>query len=220
MITTRELDVIRLRYVEKKSMRVIATVLGISIERTRQLLIKALKGIMYEEEVAKWKRKTGIDHLSEDLIQLIYMIDPELIGRVKNLIWEWNIRDLSDFRRVNLKNPRTKSIGVTTALKIKLALLKLGVPYDQDDFETIQRKLEGADVCDIGLKLRFKIYNRDNFTCQYCGRSPRKDPEVVLHADHITPVSKGGGNHENNMITACRECNLGKADTPVNLHSE
>jgi len=220
MITTRELDVIRLRFVEKKSMRVIATVLGISIERTRQLLNKALKGIMYEEEVAKWKRKIGIDHLSDDLVQLIYTVDSELIERVKKLIRNWGIRELSDFRKINLKNPHTKSVGVATALKIKLALLKLGVPYDLDDFETIQRKLDGSDNCDIGLKLRFKIFNRDGFACQYCGRSPRKDPSVILHADHIIPISKKGGNGEENMITACRECNLGKADTTVNLDSE
>lgn len=40
---------------------------------------------------------------------------------------------------------------------------------------------------------RFDIFKRDGFTCQYCGKQP---PGVVLHVDHITPVSKGGTNNE------------------------
>lgn len=54
---------------------------------------------------------------------------------------------------------------------------------------------------------RFQIFERDNFTCQYCGRKP---PEVQLEADHIVPLAKGGTNDERNLITACRDCNRGK----------
>lgn len=61
----------------------------------------------------------------------------------------------------------------------------------------------------ISKELRFKILHRDNFTCQYCGR---KAPEVILHVDHIRPVSKGGDNRESNLITACYDCNMGKSD--------
>ena len=55
--------------------------------------------------------------------------------------------------------------------------------------------------------LRFEIFKRDGFTCQYCGSQP---PEVVLHIDHIIPVAKGGDNDPMNLVTACRDCNLGK----------
>ena len=54
---------------------------------------------------------------------------------------------------------------------------------------------------------RFQIFERDNFTCQYCGRKP---PEVQLEVDHIVPLAKGGTNDERNLITACRDCNRGK----------
>ena len=57
-------------------------------------------------------------------------------------------------------------------------------------------------------KARFRIFTRDNFTCQYCGA---KAPEVKLHLDHIHPKSKGGKDEEDNYITACQECNLGKS---------
>jgi 5-methylcytosine-specific restriction endonuclease McrA len=61
----------------------------------------------------------------------------------------------------------------------------------------------------IGLKLRFQILQRDNFTCRYCGR---KAPDVVLHVDHVTPVSQGGLSEPDNLVAACEDCNLGKKD--------
>jgi 5-methylcytosine-specific restriction endonuclease McrA len=60
-------------------------------------------------------------------------------------------------------------------------------------------------------KLRFKIFNRDNFRCVYCGRSVIED-KIKLQVDHLIPRVKGGTNEENNLITSCSECNLGKSD--------
>lgn len=56
---------------------------------------------------------------------------------------------------------------------------------------------------------RFEVFKRDGFVCQYCGRRP---PLVILEIDHISPVSKGGGNDINNLLTACFDCNRGKSD--------
>ena len=61
------------------------------------------------------------------------------------------------------------------------------------------------------IALRFEILKRDNFTCQYCGRNV-KNHNVSLHIDHILPRKKGGTDKPENLITACQECNLGKAD--------
>lgn len=61
----------------------------------------------------------------------------------------------------------------------------------------------------ISKSLRFKIFEKDNFTCQYCGRKP---PQVILHIDHIHPKSKGGTDDEINLTTSCQDCNLGKRD--------
>ena len=61
----------------------------------------------------------------------------------------------------------------------------------------------------IPKKLRFEILSRDNFTCRYCGQSA---PDVVLHADHIKPVAKGGTNDPSNLVAACSACNGGKSD--------
>lgn len=61
----------------------------------------------------------------------------------------------------------------------------------------------------LSNKIRFEVFKRDNFTCQYCGK---KAPDVVLNVDHIEPVSKGGTNDIMNLITSCFECNNGKRD--------
>lgn len=58
-------------------------------------------------------------------------------------------------------------------------------------------------------KIRFEVFKRDSFTCQYCGR---KAPDVVLQCDHIEPKAKGGSDDILNLITSCFACNAGKSD--------
>ena len=59
----------------------------------------------------------------------------------------------------------------------------------------------------ISKKLRFEVFKRDSFRCQYCGRSA---PDVILEVDHIIPVAEGGKNDIMNLLTSCRDCNRGK----------
>ena len=61
----------------------------------------------------------------------------------------------------------------------------------------------------ISKRLRFEVFKRDSFTCQYCGN---KAPDVLLEIDHNHPVSQGGSNEILNLVTACKDCNAGKAD--------
>lgn len=72
----------------------------------------------------------------------------------------------------------------------------------------------------LSKKTRFDVFKRDGFCCQYCGKHP---PDVILEVDHIIPVSEGGENDESNLLTACFECNRGKAanslsTVPRSLH--
>ncbi|WP_446008353.1 HNH endonuclease [Candidatus Electrothrix sp.] len=57
----------------------------------------------------------------------------------------------------------------------------------------------------LSKKLRFEVFKRDSFTCQYCGKVA---PNVILEVDHIEPVSKGGSNELLNLITSCYDCNI------------
>lgn len=60
--------------------------------------------------------------------------------------------------------------------------------------------------------VRFDILKRDCFTCQYCGSQA---PSVALQVDHINPVATGGTNDEDNLITSCADCNVGKSAIPL-----
>jgi len=54
-----------------------------------------------------------------------------------------------------------------------------------------------------------KVAIRDNYTCQYCGYSPRLFVDFIpMHVDHIIPFSHGGGNSMKNLIMACGKCNM------------
>lgn len=59
----------------------------------------------------------------------------------------------------------------------------------------------------VKRSLRLAVYERDNFTCQYCGAHA---DEEELQIDHIVPVSRGGTNDFNNLITSCSTCNKKK----------
>lgn len=69
----------------------------------------------------------------------------------------------------------------------------------------------------ISKKLRFEVFKRDNFTCQYCGRMA---PAVVLEIDHINPVKNGGDNNIMNLITSCFDCNRGKGKRTLTENEE
>lgn len=59
----------------------------------------------------------------------------------------------------------------------------------------------------LSKKVRFEIFKRDSFTCQYCGAHP---PQAVLVLDHIVPFADGGACDQDNLVTACETCNQGK----------
>lgn len=59
----------------------------------------------------------------------------------------------------------------------------------------------------VSPKVRFRIFERDNFTCVYCGCRANTEN---LHVDHIEPYSKGGRTTLDNLVTSCSTCNMGK----------
>lgn len=61
----------------------------------------------------------------------------------------------------------------------------------------------------VSQRVRFEIFKRDKFTCQYCGRSA---PDVILEVDHMQPVSKDGTDDPLNLVTSCYNCNHGKSN--------
>lgn len=64
----------------------------------------------------------------------------------------------------------------------------------------------------LSTRLRFRILERDRFRCVYCGRG---GDQIILHVDHVVARVDGGGDEPSNLVTACRECNLGKRELPL-----
>lgn len=56
---------------------------------------------------------------------------------------------------------------------------------------------------------RRNVYQRDDFTCQYCRR---KFPKDKLTLDHVIPKSRGGKSSWVNVVTCCKRCNEDKGD--------
>ncbi len=53
---------------------------------------------------------------------------------------------------------------------------------------------------------RHEIFNRDEFTCQYCGKQTQQ-----LTIDHVMPRYRGGEHTWENVVSACVSCNHRKA---------
>ena len=88
-----------------------------------------------------------------------------------------------------------------------------GVQLKQDDKRTPRTSPKGRTP---SLRLRWKVLERDRFTCQGCGSSPSMTPGIVLHVDHIVPFSRGGETTYSNLQTLCDRCNLGKTNALPN----
>lgn len=52
------------------------------------------------------------------------------------------------------------------------------------------------------------LFQRDNHLCLYCGQ---RFSARHLSRDHVRPLSRGGADHWNNVVTACVRCNNYKA---------
>ena len=62
------------------------------------------------------------------------------------------------------------------------------------------------------LRLKWRVLQRDRYTCRCCGASPALKLGVQLHVDHVIPWSKGGETVLDNLQSLCESCNLGKSD--------
>ena len=59
---------------------------------------------------------------------------------------------------------------------------------------------------------RLKIFERDGYKCHYCAKQLTRFSATL---DHIQPVSKGGDNSYDNLVTACLHCNAERGNKPV-----
>jgi 5-methylcytosine-specific restriction endonuclease McrA len=67
----------------------------------------------------------------------------------------------------------------------------------------------------IARARRRRVIDRDDRRCLYCfgrGTATAGPDGEPWHIDHLTPVSRGGGNELENLALACGPCNMDKRD--------
>lgn len=96
------------------------------------------------------------------------------------------------------------------------AFIQYANASDLDEIQTpadsVQDAAQRRTARDPSLRLRFRVLQRDSFTCRQCGRSPATMLSVILHVDHVTPWAEGGETILQNLQTLCEDCNLGKSN--------
>ena len=79
-----------------------------------------------------------------------------------------------------------------------------------DIAKMINPSIEGVEYqqgqCAGYYDVRYFVFDRDNYTCQVCGKSKDK----ILHTHHIVYKSLGGTDRADNLITVCTECHTSK----------
>lgn len=114
--------------------------------------------------------------------------------------------------------------------------------YDFDNWADVSQQMvqveEDEFICSTNLKIKIprvivlvfydklpkrqvrfsrkNIFERDNYTCQYCGKQPPRRNKIKwmeknqLNLDHVVPRSKGGKTVWTNIVTSCYDCNYKK----------
>lgn len=67
---------------------------------------------------------------------------------------------------------------------------------------------------------RCALYERDGYTCCYCGcvvvaGAHGRDTGAAATLDHLRPQALGGSNAAENLATACWTCNSSRQDAPL-----
>ncbi len=94
----------------------------------------------------------------------------------------------------------------------KAEMLENGVGF----VHTISNSFELPSVIRLGYMVkrpyrqrkltRYEVFNRDKYTCQYCGKETRQ-----LTLDHVIPRYRSGQHTWENVVSACVPCNRRKA---------
>jgi len=115
--------------------------------------------------------------------------------------------------------------------------------YDFNDWSEVSQQMVEVDpnefICSPSVKIRIprvivlllydklpkrevrfsrkNIFERDGYTCQYCGIRPPSKRQALkwmeensLNLDHVTPRAKGGKTTWDNVVTSCYKCNSKK----------
>ena len=61
----------------------------------------------------------------------------------------------------------------------------------------------------VDQNISWSVFRRDGYRCRYCGRG-----DVPLTVDHLVLWEEGGPTTEANLVSACKNCNRTRGNTP------
>lgn len=105
-----------------------------------------------------------------------------------------------------LNDPKVQRLS-PRAFKQKLMACSAG---EANEFSPFLRPYSGRPSLREWAALRTAVFQRDDFTCRYCGARGGR-----LECDHVHPVSRGGDHSFENLVTACFRCNRSKRNKTV-----
>lgn len=105
---------------------------------------------------------------------------------------------------IYIRGVRYRTDGVFILIKVQVEIEELRALYNQSQINSQHERNK------MTPKLRKYIKERDNYTCQCCGR--HMPDGCGLHIDHIVPISKGGKTEPDNLQVLCSICNLKKSN--------
>lgn len=101
-------------------------------------------------------------------------------------------------------------------------LYKISIPDEIRMCKQLMSQKAISEVTAIDAKRELDFYNfaenrktifeRDGYKCHYCDKQLTRFSATL---DHIQPVSKGGDNSFDNLITACLHCNAERGNKPI-----
>lgn len=178
------------------------------------------------------RRKPPIDDLLDE-----FLINGGFtsIQRHEHAIEVWKTRCENDISNRILKNYRRKQYlkCIDDAGAYRFRLIRAQTRYRQVNYIKTSYKVDVEEACfsyayedienrnrqlaDIGFEctlrqyhIREEIMERDNYTCQICGKYMPE--EIGLQIDHIIPVSKGGKTVRSNLRVLCSKCSGSKSN--------
>ena len=99
-----------------------------------------------------------------------------------------------------------KRVGICAVAQTTYERDKKDIRFQGMALEVLEALREQVEV----KFTRHNIFERDQNTCQYCGRAfDRTD----LNLDHVIPRDRGGPTTWENIVCSCVECNTRKANS-------
>ena len=119
-------------------------------------------------------------------------------------------RSQTRYRQMNYRRAsyRVKSVEYRMNLTL-FDIMAIDDELEEIGYETTREKYYAKSQRRLMTReLRRRIIERDNYTCQICGKY--MPDEVGLHVDHVIPIKRGGKSVESNLQVLCDKCNLRK----------